>query len=291
LKRLAPLNALRAFEVAARTGSFANAARELGVSSAAISQQVKQLEEYWETTLFIRQGNRISLTDAGQTAYPQLGQSMSAISDLSNTMRRAERRKRLVLSVPQSVAETWLAPKLAHLSASDLSASLDIRVEDDPVNFGRDKVDMRIFYGHDLYGEYQVETLFSDVLVAVASPEFVADKGSDLKLIADQDLIHTDWGRDFSTSPNWNKVFTGGRIVDHNVGLRVQASSTALSFVRQGFGAALLPGRIADEDLASGRVVQLTIEPVQMKQEYLVAYRNALADNPNLRSVIKALAA
>jgi LysR family glycine cleavage system transcriptional activator len=69
-----PLNALRAFEAAARTGSFANAAREMGVSSAAISQQVKLLEEFWETTLFIRQGNRIALTDAGQSAYPQLGQ-------------------------------------------------------------------------------------------------------------------------------------------------------------------------------------------------------------------------
>jgi len=71
------LNALRAFEVAARAGSFSNAAREMGVSSAAISQQVKLLEEFWGKTLFIRQGNRISLTEAGQSAYPQLGQSIA----------------------------------------------------------------------------------------------------------------------------------------------------------------------------------------------------------------------
>lgn len=289
MKRPAPLNALRAFEVAARTGSFANAARELGVSSAAVSQQVKQLEEYWNTTLFIRQGNRIALTDAGQTAYPQLGKSMSALADLSDVMRRTEHRKRLVLSTPHSVAETWLAPKLAQLSKDGLSASLDIRVEDDPVDFARDKIDLRIFYGHDLYGEYEVEALFSDVLVAVASPEFVTTKGSNLKLIADRDLIHTDWGRDFSTSPNWNEVFTGGRIVDRNIGLRVQASSTALQFARQGIGVALIPRRFAHEDLVSGRVVELAMKPLQMKRQYLVAYRKALAASPIMQSIVRVL--
>ncbi len=290
MKRLVPLNALRAFEVAARTGSFTNAAREMGVSSAAVSQQVKQLEEFWGKTLFIRQGNRIALTDAGKSAYPKLGHWMTTLTDLSDTMRRTECRSRLVLSAPQSVAETWLAPRLAALRATDLNASLDIRVEDDPIDFARDKVDMRIFYGHELYGDYRVEPLFSDVLVAVASPEFVAENGLSLEQIADHDLIHTDWGRDYSTSPNWGLVFTHDRIMDHNAGLRVQDSSTALSFARQGFGAALIPRRFAEEEISSGRIVQMAMKPIEMKQEYLVAYPKRLASNLALRSVIKALA-
>jgi LysR family glycine cleavage system transcriptional activator len=215
---------------------------------------------------------------------------MRVLADLSNTMRRAHRRRHLVLSVLQSVAETWPAPRLVRLSADDLSASLEIRVEDDPIDFARDKVDMRIFYGHDLYGEYRVEKLYSDVMVAVASPDFVSDNGHVSELIADKDMIHTDWARDYSTSPNWSKVITGDRIVDHNVGLRVQASSTALSFSRQGFGVALLPKRFADEDLASGRVVQMTMEPVQMTHEYLIAYRKTLAASPGLRAVVEVLA-
>ena len=124
-----PLNALRAFEVAARTGSFSNAAREMGVSSAAISQQVKLLEEFWGKTLFIRQGNRISLTDAGQSAYPQLGQSIAQLGELSDQMRRVDQKKRLVLSAPESVAETWLAAKLSAIRTAGLSTSLEIRVE------------------------------------------------------------------------------------------------------------------------------------------------------------------
>lgn len=289
MKRLAPLNALRAFEVAARTGSFTNAAHELGVSSAAVSQQVKQLEEFWGKTLFIRQGNRIALSDAGLTAYPQLGQWMTALADLSDSMRQTERRSRLVLSAPHSVAETWLAPRLAGLSATDLNVSLDIRVEGDPIDFARDKVDIRIFYGHDLYGDYQVEPLFSDVLVAIASPEFVAKNGLSLDQIADRDLIHTDWGRDYSTSPSWGRVFAKGRIIDHSAGLRVQASSTALRFARLGFGAALTPLRFAEEGLSLGRIVQLSMDPIPMEQVYLVAYPKRLAANAVLRSVIKVL--
>ncbi|MEM7215736.1 MAG: LysR family transcriptional regulator [Pseudomonadota bacterium] len=107
-----PLNAMRAFEAAARTGSFTAAGRELGVSSPAISQQVKHLEDLWNQALFIRQGNRLSLTDAGQAAYPQLAQAMGNLTALSDKMQSNEPRKtRLVLSAPHSVAETWLAEK------------------------------------------------------------------------------------------------------------------------------------------------------------------------------------
>lgn len=291
MKRIAPLNALRAFEVAARTGSFANAAREMGVSSAAVSQQVKLLENFWGKILFIRQGNRIALTDAGLTAYPQLGQSMGALEDLSNMMRRIERRKRLVLSAPQSVAESWLAPRLSTLNISDLGSTLDIRIEDDPIDFVRDEVDMRIFYGHDLYGDYRVEPLFSDYLLAVASPAFVAEHSLELGQIEDQHLIHTDWGHGFSTSPNWSAVMLGGRIVDCNAGLRVRASSTALAFARQGFGVALVPQKIAEEDRSSGRIVQLCMEPVRMEHDYLIAYPKRLAISPPIQSVVQALKA
>ena len=87
-----PLKPLRAFEAAARTGSFAAAARELKVTSAAVSQQVKVLERYWGRTLFLRQGNRLSLTEAGLTAYPPLANALTAIGDLSERMQGISRR-------------------------------------------------------------------------------------------------------------------------------------------------------------------------------------------------------
>ncbi|MEM9232136.1 MAG: LysR family transcriptional regulator [Pseudomonadota bacterium] len=84
---------MRAIEAAARTGSFTAAARKLGVSSPAVSQQVKHLEDYWQLALFIRQGNRLSLTEAGRTAYPPLAQGMGTLEALSARMQSSEPRK------------------------------------------------------------------------------------------------------------------------------------------------------------------------------------------------------
>lgn len=286
-----PLNALRAFEAAARTGSFSNAAREMGVSSAAVSQQVKLLEEFWGLKLFIRQGNRLALTEAGQSAYPQLGQSMAQLGALSDTMRRVEQKRRLVLSAPQSVVETWLAPKLATLHKAGLATSLDIRVQNDPVDFVREKIDLRIYYGHDLYSEYKIVRLFSDRLIAVASAAFVAEHGDRIDRIADAHLIHTDWGSDFATSPDWSDAFSPKRIVDRNAGLRVEASSMAQNFAEQGFGVALVPECMARECLLAGRLVKLTMTPIPMKHDYLIAHPKRLEASHTIQAVIEALKA
>jgi LysR family glycine cleavage system transcriptional activator len=286
---VAPLNALRAFEVAARTGSFANAARELGVSPAAVSQQVKRLEGIWGATLFFRQGARIALTEAGQTAYPPLGRAMAALEELSDAMRRTERRRRLVLSAPHSVAETWLAERLAALDAAGARPALDIRIDDDPVDFERDKLDLRIFLGHHLYTEYRVEPLFTDELAPVASPGFIARCGDDPAGIADSHLIHTDWGPAFSTAPDWSRALAQTRVVDYAAGLRAPASSTALRLARQGLGAALVPRRMAQDDLSAGRVALLRARPIPMAHAYRIAFPARLAAHRTARSLIDAL--
>ena len=285
----APLNALRAFEAAARTGTFTAAARELGVSSAAISQQVKILEDYWGKTLFIRQGNRIALTEAGLTAYPTLARSMTALTDLSDAMREAPRRARLVLSAPHSVAETWLALRLATCFGVSAERRLELRIEEDPIDFARDRVHMRIFYGHGLYSEYQVQELFRDSYVAVAAPRFAARHGKAVERIADRFLIHTDWGRDYASSPDWSGQMSHERVVDMAAGLRVAASSTAITCARNGLGAALVPLMMAKEDLDAGRLVRLDTPEQPMARSYSVAYPNALANRADVLAIITAL--
>ncbi|TGT34904.1 LysR family transcriptional regulator, partial [Mesorhizobium sp. M8A.F.Ca.ET.167.01.1.1] len=80
MEKLPPLNAVRAFEVAARAGSFTLAATELGVSSAAVSQQIRNLEDWFGKQLFVRNGNRIALTDAGHAIYPQTARALGEIA-------------------------------------------------------------------------------------------------------------------------------------------------------------------------------------------------------------------
>lgn len=290
MKPMAPLNAMRAFEAAARTGSFTNAARELGVSSPAVSQQVKLLEDYWNETLFIRQGNRISLTGAGQIAYPQIAQAITAMTEVSDRMqRRTQRIRRFSLSASQSVAETWLAPRLAGLGLLAAKAGLSIRVDEDPIDFVRDKVDMRIFFGHDLYGDYQVETLFADSLVAVAAPQFIVDHGRSLVTLPDKLFIHTDWGRGFASSPDWTTALLGLRQIDRDVGWQVESSSAAIKFAKHGAGVALVPRMMAADDLSSNRIALMEFEPTILAQEYRLAYPKRLQSNAQIQQIIRAL--
>ena len=285
-----PLNAIRAFEAAARTGSFTAAAAELGVSSPAVSQQVKLLEEFWQQALFIRQGNRLSLTDAGQTAYPQLAKAMQTLTDLSARMQSDEIRKtRLVLSAPHSVVETWLPHKLAPLLAAEDYTPIDVRIDDDPIDMVREKIDMRIFFGHDLYRDFQTDDLFTDSLIAVASPEFARRFGMWVQDLPDRYLIHTNWGSGFASSPNWDTMLPVGTNINRSLGMAVSTSSTALQFARSGFGAALVPEQMAAADLSSQRLVKLNMAAQAMPRSYRIAYPIRLKAHPTIVRILEAL--
>ncbi|MBO9446671.1 LysR family transcriptional regulator [Ruegeria sp. R14_0] len=290
MKLNAPMNALKAFEAAARTGSFTAAAAELGVSSPAVSQQVKLLEDFWQQALFIRQGNRLSLTDAGQTAYPQLAQAMASLAALSAKMQSEQIRKtRLVLSAPHSVVETWLPGKLAPLMRAEEYTPIDVRVDEDPIDFARDKIDMRIFFGHDLYGDFQVHSLFADHLIAVASPDFIRQFGAHLQDMPDKFLIHTHWGSGFTSSPNWEAALPVGKTINRDLGMSVRTSSVALVFARHGFGVALVPAAMAADDLYAERLVQLDSPYLELPRSYRLAYPKRLQSHPTIVRVLGAL--
>ena len=279
---LPPLNALRAFEAAARTGTFVAAGQALGVSSAAISQQVRQLEAFWGRKLFIRQGNRLTLTDAGLMSYPEIGAAMSGLSQISRVMQRAPRQSRLVLSAPLSVAETWLPACLARWPAA---RPLQMRVEDDPVEFARDGIHLRIFFGHRLYTDYRIETLFHDHFMPVCAPALIETYGSDVKDVPDSRLIHTDWGADFASGPDFTRL----RPVDPGCGVRVPSSSLALRLALAGYGAALVPNQMARAALGAGTLQALSAPPLPMSQPYAVAFPNAIADRPAVREMLEIL--
>jgi LysR family glycine cleavage system transcriptional activator len=281
MKDLPPLNALRAFEVAARTGSFVQAGVELGVTAAAVSLQVKALEGYLEKRLFQREGNRIVLTDAGREFYPRLGQALSDIAELAADLRGGHDRKRLVVSVLPSLADLWLIPKLRGF---DGPLALDLRVEEDPVVLPRSGVDLRITYGAHFYPDYRVETLGRDKIIALGAKGLF--KGfPDLPARA---FIHTDWGPAYATQPSWQfwARRNGFPAPDPHHGLRVGMSALALAAARAGLGVALAPERMAREDLATGRLVALPGEPLPMSHEYLLVYANASAGRPALRALI-----
>jgi LysR family glycine cleavage system transcriptional activator len=110
--RLPALNALRAFEAAARHLSFTRAAEELNVTPGAISQQIRQLEEFAGAPLFRRTGRQVLLTDAGQAALPLADVAFEMMAEAVHHMRAPARRDRLMISSAPSFAAKWLAPRL-----------------------------------------------------------------------------------------------------------------------------------------------------------------------------------
>ena len=281
MKPLPPLNALRAFEVAARTGSFVQAGAELGVSSAAVSQQVKQLESFLGKQMFRRQGNQISLTDAGRTVYPRLERSLGDIAELTASIRQGQAKSQIVISVLPTMAELWLIPRLAgfaHLG------SVEIRLAEDPVNFAADGIDLRVTYDPSPYPDYRIDPLFCDRIVPVCSPEFLAglpkgEKGR-IENLPDDAFIHTDWGSEYASQPSWSAwmaLARYSRFLDPAQGLRLEQTSLAVAAARQGLGVALVPEGIAALDIGAGRLQRVHELALPMLSDYVLVSPNALA--------------
>ncbi len=231
MRPLPSLTAIRAFETAARRGSFSLAASELGVTPAAVSLQVKSLEAELGRQLFLRQGNRILLTDAGRAIYPRLASAFKDLAEAVGPIGQA--RGRLVISV-LTMLGPWVATRLAsHDSA------LEIRLADDPVSLIKGDADLRVTYGGHLYPDHRVTALGTDDMRPVGLP------GTDApNLLPPERFIHMDWGPGYGSLPGWAEWFAAHSLPapDPGLGWRVNDPGLALTLIREGRGVALLPG-------------------------------------------------
>src|SRR5262245_31380554 len=256
---LPPLNALRAFEAAARSGSYVAAAEELGVSPAAVSQQVRNLEEFLGKQLFMRFNNRVSLTDAGQMIFAGTSDALQSISALTEQVISGGTRQRLVISVITSIAERWLEPRLVTFALKEKGLRIELRVEGDPVDFARHNIDLRICYGTHVYPEMSTIRLFQDEVLPLCSPAYLERNGNartrGMAGVPDDDLIHTNWGPSFVSHPTWHAWFakTGIDRPNDTKGHQVGMSSLALDLARDGAGVVLGQRIMAGGDLAAGR--------------------------------------
>ena len=280
---LPPLNALRAFEVAARCGSFVLAGGELGVTAAAVSAQVRALEDNLGKQLFLRQGNRITLTDAGRALYPRLEGALTEIAAISAQVGATRSRPGLVISCLPSLAEHWLVPALRGFPAG---GGLEIRVEDDPVSLARDGADLRLAYGATLYPDHRIEPLFADSFVPVCAPDFHRPDG--IAALPDSAFIHTDWGPAYATQPSWPAWLALARIrrlADPARGLRTGTTGLALTAARDGLGLALVPARRAAPDVAAGRLVLPDPTALPMSAPYVMVWAQARDSRRSLQAL------
>lgn len=281
-RRLPPLNALRTFEAAARHLSFTRAADELNVTQAAVSHQVKALEEHLGLTLFRRLNRALLLTDEGQALLAPIGEALDLITAAVERLRTQDAGGALTVSTLDSIAASWLVPRLRRFRARHADIDVRITTTDQLVDFAREDVDMAIRYGRGTWPGMAAVRLMTEELFPVCSPALLEsgpplDEPSDLRHYT---LLHDEMQEDW---PMW-LMAAGATDVDATRGPRFSHSHLVIQAAIAGEGVVLGRSALVADDLAAGRLIKPFDIGLPAEYAYYVVFPAANAQRPKVRA-------
>lgn len=257
-ERFSSLNALRAFEAAARHRSFKKAAAELHVTTAAVSQQVKLLELDLDAKLLRRVEGEWQLTEAGRAGLADLSQGFTSIAEGLRKIRSLRRRRRLTVSVVPSLAATWLVARLDRFRRlhPDIDLLLDASMA--LADLERGDADMAIRYGPGEFPGLDCVRLFADDIFPVCSPLLLAGEhpivtAGDLR---HHTLLHVEWSVGSAVWPDWAMWLRSAGVcdIDAERGPSFTQHSVALQAAVEGQGVALGTTSHVVDHIAAGRL-------------------------------------
>jgi LysR family glycine cleavage system transcriptional activator len=262
---LPPLEWIRAFEAAARLGSFTAAASETGLTQPAISQRIAQLETHLNAKLFVREARAITLTVEGEAWLPHVQLALRGLSD-SSEMLFARGRRQLTLSASQSVISMWLAPRLAGAAAAT-GAAISVQ----SYIYGGQTATMdstiQIRYGAGGWPHHYQIPLFKEVIAPVSGPSFT----------------NKDWMTQpritcTGPRPDWTEFAKQHRIPTTPIPqIRVDTLHGAIAIAKSGHGVALGSLPLCSGELRTGALVQLGQNVLEPSETYwLLASREAI---------------
>jgi LysR family glycine cleavage system transcriptional activator len=267
-RRQLPLNGLRAFEAAARHLSFTQAADELGVTQAAISHQIRGLEDTLGLALFRRLNRGLLLTDAGQTLLPAVRAALDGLAAALDRLRRPEPGGSLTVSVMPSFAVKWLVPRLSRFHQAHPDIDLRISANERLVDFARDAIDVAVRFGRGNWPGVAIERIAGESVAPLCTPALAAALARPADL-ASMTLLHEEM-RPLGTFPDWATWLAAARVtgVDAGRGPRFSHTHLMLQAAIDGHGIALGQTLLAYDDLAAGRLV----EPFRLRLPTGLAY-------------------
>jgi len=243
-----PLNALRAFEVAARHLSFTSAADELNVTQTAVSMQVKNLEERLGVTLFRRLPRGLALTDEGLALLPVLAESFERIATVLGQFENGRMREVLTLGAVGTFAVGWLMPRLREFQQTYPFVDLRLLTNNNRVDLAGEGLDYAIRFGDGAWHGTDAERLFAAPLSPMCAPALAA------RLRRPQDLAGETLLRSYRTD-EWNHWFAAaGAPCPPIRGFVFDSSLTMAEAVAQQAGVALLPVNMFERELRQGRL-------------------------------------
>lgn len=266
--RMPPLNALRAFEAAARLSSFSKAGDELSVTHAAVSHQIRQLEEWFGRPLFKRQGRGIVLTNAGRQLSGVATEAFAAISEKATRLQRTNASESIVVGCVGSVASRWLVPALPEFSRKEPNHYVELFYVQEPEYLRDEGYDVLISFAPDPSADVCCTKLFSRRSCPVASPEYIKRHGplDTPQLIAKAAMLHD------ATRDDWTRWLERAQVQSHRAAkgpVFVDFNMLATAVIA-GQGVALCPVEVFRNEIDKGELVVLSDLAIRDDENYYI---------------------
>src|SRR5919206_4509827 len=288
-RQIPGLGALRTFEAAARHQGFTKAAAELGVTPAAVSSQIRALEDQLGVRLSWRTSRTVRPTEAGAVLLAAVGEALDIVARAVEEVRGAG-RKRLVVTATASIAAKWLVPRLDRFRALHPDAEVRIDVSDGLADIARGEADVGIRFGNGVYPGLRADQLFEELVFPVCAPRLLEGphplrRPEDLR---HHNLLHVEWRAQGESWPDWRMWLLAAGVdgVDATRGLHFNNTAIAVQAALAGQGVALGNTSLVADDLAAGRLVrpfELELRGSARLAYYLVYPRSA-GDRPLVKA-------
>jgi LysR family glycine cleavage system transcriptional activator len=282
-RRLLLLNALRAFEVAARHKSLAKAAEELAVTPAAIHHQIKSLEESLGVDLFTRSGNNLSLTRAADAVLPNLQGAFDLLSLVTEQLKQHASEGVLSIATSPAFSQKWLIPRLARFKTDFPHIDLRISTIGALPDLFTTELDVAVCYSSldDLrQSGVALEMLLEDEVYPVCSLDFQARH----QLRRESDLLPSHILHDNELAAEqkvgWAQWFPAGTRLRNSEVLQFDSTTLAIEAAISGHGVVLAPHSLVAHDIAAGRLLRLFSRSLPVRGGYYVAHLETVAEQP-----------
>ncbi|TGP22083.1 MULTISPECIES: transcriptional regulator GcvA [unclassified Mesorhizobium] len=290
MSRLLPgTRALRTFEAAARHLNFTRAADELGLTPAAVSHQIKEIEDQLDLVLFTRTSRTIRLTEAGNVLHEA---SVDALDLLGRAVSRARKMSRgtalLKITLDAQFATKWLMRRVDDFRRQRPGIELRFDITSKLREFERDDVDVGIRFGAGKYPGLCADRLFENVIIPVCSPALLR-AGPPLKEPRDlfrHTLAHIEWARQGITWPNWRMWMAAAGVDDFDDSRTIvfDTSTDVVQAALDGIAVALADFAMVAKDLSEGRLIRPFELGIKVAPEfaYFLVYPEAMKDDARI---------
>ena len=273
--QLPPLRALQAFEALGRLGSINSAAQDLGVTSGAVSQQIRLLEEHVGLTLLVKDGRGVALTPQARIYLEFVSQGFERLRLAGDYIEAQRTGAEITISGMPTLMLKWLGPHLHRFQAETPEISVRLEAthrEPDPKMLEQM---FRLTYGQAANRYAHSRVLFTDICFPVCSPDFLArhPEAQDPTRLPHLPLIDVDWGAAYTDVPRWKDWFAhfGLAPLPRPIGV-YSLSGLALEAAAGGQGIALAQASFAEADLTLGRLVRLSDQSLPLPEAYYVCW-------------------